>query len=120
MSHKPPMDIYQIVSLLNQENIRVWQEQGQLRYSAKEGAMTDSIKHLLRDNKQALLDFLQQPQATKPIKAVADKPETLDLSYAQQRIWYASNLAGNDNLLLISSAFLLLLDSCNYCKVYST
>lgn len=107
MPEQSPIDVYQLLNLLNQKNIRVWQEDSRLCYSAEEGAMTAALKDLLRQNKQALLDFLQNTQAISPLKHIENKDDVLDLSFAQQRIWYASQLTDNDNSFLISSAFLL-------------
>jgi len=54
------MNLTKLLAQLTAANIRIWTEQGQLKFAAPPGAMTDDIKHQLRSNKAELISLLEQ------------------------------------------------------------
>ena len=72
-------------------------DQGQLAFKAPPGALDDGLKQLIRDNKQALIDYLHlySDVATEVVTAdiaAVDLSLRHPLSFAQQRIWFVEQL----------------------------
>ncbi len=72
-------------------------DQGQLAFKAPPGALDDGLKQLIRDNKQALIDYLHlySDVATEVVTAdiaAVDLSVRHPLSFAQQRIWFVEQL----------------------------
>lgn len=83
---------------LQQLGIQVWRdEEGFLGYRAPEGTLTPPILSELKTRKGELLQFLQSavsaPVATIPH---ASRSAALPLSFAQERLWFASQYQGNN------------------------
>jgi amino acid adenylation domain-containing protein len=78
---------------LRQLGIEVWREsEGFLGYRAPEGAMTPALMAALRQQKAELLQLLG---AAAPIEPVS-RAQPLRLSFAQERLWFASQYQGNN------------------------
>ena len=93
----------QLIGKLGAAGIRLWlDDEGQLRFRAPKGAMTEALKAELVANKQALISFLQQTTAGRQtaIEPLSrDHHNDFPLSYAQQRFWFLDRLLpGNPSL----------------------
>ncbi|UAA37423.1 amino acid adenylation domain-containing protein [Paraneptunicella aestuarii] len=80
------MNIVEIYKLCKESGINIQVEAGNLRVTTQSGVIPDSIKSLLKEHKQAMIELLsagsgQESQRIKP------HPE-LVLSYTQQRMWF--------------------------------
>ncbi|MEM7530549.1 MAG: amino acid adenylation domain-containing protein [Chloroflexota bacterium] len=90
------MTVARLIAYLNSLGIRVWLEDGQLRYQAPKGAMTAEVRAEIVARKTALMDFLRQAQQTaeQPIPS-AQRPAMIPLSFTQEQLWFQSQLEGS-------------------------
>ena len=88
------MAIFEFLSLLNNLDIKIWLEDGQLRFRAPKGAMTDELKQQIKERKAEIIAFLQEAQTATQITSLSLVPvardKDLPLSFAQQRMWFLS------------------------------
>ncbi|OCC14041.1 non-ribosomal peptide synthetase [Streptomyces sp. PTY087I2] len=71
------MNAQRIVTDLEKDGIRLWEEEGQLRFRAPQGALTEERRALLRGNREEVLSYLaERAQATQltPDPAAANQP----------------------------------------------
>jgi len=107
------MNIVNLLQELAAKDIRLWLEtedpehQGQLRFSAPDGAMTGDIIATLKANKPQIIAFLAassgQSQAALNIEP-ADRNAPLALSPAQQRLYFLQQLAPQSDAYHIFAA----------------
>jgi amino acid adenylation domain-containing protein len=82
-----------LLARMREHGIRLWEEDGALRFKAPAGALTPKLRQELKERKQELLAFLSgQRRATSddgpPLVPVPRGPGgTAPLSYAQERLW---------------------------------
>lgn len=76
---------------LRERGVKLWSESGKLRYNAPRGIMSDDVKEALRQHKAGLLQLLDGQAASRTVQAVA-RQDRMALSFAQQRIWFLSEL----------------------------
>lgn len=84
------MDLEQLLYKLYQHGIKVWVDQGQLRYKCAPKAMTPSIKEDLVACKEDLIAFLQTINInSRPQDRISPVPRgtLIPLSYAQKWLW---------------------------------
>ncbi|MCB1057469.1 MAG: amino acid adenylation domain-containing protein [Acidobacteria bacterium] len=83
----------QLLARLREGGIRLWEEDGALRFKAPEGAMTAELRQQLKERKQEILAFLvgQRRAGDDHGPALVPVPRgpggTAPLSYAQERLW---------------------------------
>ena len=100
------MRVIDLISELNQQDIRLWLEEGQLRFSAPKDGMTEAVRDQLRKHRTEIITFLHQAQqrTPAPITPVAhDKPQVL--SFAQERIWFLCQLEPNNRAFHLQNIF---------------
>ncbi len=87
------MSVIEFLTQLAEKDIRLWVEDGKLRFSAAEGAFTDEIKQEVVNRKTELIEFLSQAKKAhqEPIPRIP-RDQPLALSFAQQRLWFLNQL----------------------------
>ncbi len=92
------MTITELLTKLNQLDIKLWVEENRLRYSAPEGVLTDDIKAEIIKYKPEIIRFLQQTGADQntalQIQTVP-RTDKLPLSYAQKWLWIYDQVESN-------------------------
>jgi len=87
----------ELLTHLQGQGIKLWTEDGELRFSAPKGAMTANLRTALRQRREEIIDALKSERGPHagptPIPQV---PEATDyaLSNAQQRIWILAQMEG--------------------------
>ena len=89
------MTIPELLEDLEGRGIRLWKEDGKLRFSAPKGAMTQQLKDTLRLQRDQILRTLREGSPASPSRI----PRTTEaghyaLSNAQQRLWILSQIEG--------------------------
>ncbi|AFZ01579.1 non-ribosomal peptide synthetase [Calothrix sp. PCC 6303] len=88
--------IEEFLSYLCSLDVKLWLEEDRLRCSAPQNVLTPIIKEQLSERKAEILVFLRnhsadiigKQQTIEPVK----RQENLDLSFAQQRLWFLAQL----------------------------
>ena len=55
------MSVYELMAKLGAAGIKLWVDDGQLKFKAPKGALTPDLKAELVENKAAVIEFLVQP-----------------------------------------------------------
>ncbi|OPX42337.1 linear gramicidin synthase subunit B [Ruminiclostridium hungatei] len=88
------MSITVFLAELQKMDIRLWLEEGRLRYSAPEGALTEEVRKEILARRQDIIDFLQavrHSERTRENSLMPEpRPEKIPLSYAQKWLWLYS------------------------------
>lgn len=105
------MTVYELMAKMGAVGIKLWVEEGQLKFKAPKGALTPELKQNLIDNKQAVIDFLSETKvvesgggATLP---KVDRQGFIPLSHAQQRLWFIEQLTPGSSTFHIPAALYL-------------
>ncbi len=76
--------------------VKLWVDNGQLRFDAPKGVMTPGLRARLRQNKTSVIDLLAKASrdgaaVQEPIPVVS-RGGSLPLSYSQERLWFLDRL----------------------------
>ncbi len=92
------MNAKQIIELLTQKQIIIAQSAGKLSVTAAKGAVTPMLAGLIRDNKAALVAYLESaPGGEITVKnpllmSSVSRDNNIPLSFAQQQLWMIDNI----------------------------
>lgn len=101
------MTALQLIAKLGAQGIKIWlDDQQQLRFKAKPGAMTSSIKTEIKALKTEIIALLKKNQtASIPLTALPRVEESeFELSFSQQRFWYLDQIEPGNPALHIPVA----------------
>ena len=94
------MTLYSLINELHAKKIKLWAQDGELKFKAAKGALTSDIREQLIRNKSELLAFLQQVASARKIPPIRPVDRTamdcLPLSFSQERLWFISQLDTNN------------------------
>ncbi|HAX77733.1 MAG TPA: non-ribosomal peptide synthetase [Cyanobacteria bacterium UBA11372] len=98
----------EFLSQLRHLQVKLWIEEGRLRYSAPPGTITPDLLDQMRQRKTEILAFLEQvnPDTPEPIKLIS-REQDLPLSFAQESLWFVNQLEGKNAAYNIAMAFSL-------------
>jgi len=88
------MTVFELISKLGSVGIKLWLEGDQLRFKAPKGALTVELREDLVAKKAEVIAFLQGTKVGEeslPIKPIM-REGNLQLSFAQQRLWFLDQL----------------------------
>src|SRR6476620_8636423 len=93
------MNLNQFLAELAQRGVKLWAEDGQLRYRAPKGALTPELRDELVLHKVELVKLLQKKSNasdTSIPQVSASLRRNLPLSFAQEGLWFLSQLEPNN------------------------
>ena len=102
------MTTVEFLSYLRDMDVRLWVDGDKLRYNARDGSLTASLRTEIIERKAEILAFLRQTRAaidstSSPIRSIS-RDEVLPLSFAQARLWFLHQLNLGSSSYNISAA----------------
>jgi len=119
------MSVHEILRSATQQGVHFYLKNGKLAYKVKKGALSDTLKAQILAQRDAIITFLEQQQATSgaldlpPITPVPrshssgagslqeSTAEAMPLSYAQQRLWFITQLGDSNAQYNLTGNFLI-------------
>ena len=89
------------------KGVRLWSEDGQLRYKAPKGALTAEDVEVLRASRSQLVALLEQAAVAEAVGATLEprrRSECVPLAFSQLAHWHLLNLGERPSLRQIASA----------------
>jgi hypothetical protein len=94
--------IAEFLSSLADLDIRLWVEDGRLRFNAPKGALSPDLRDGIAARRSELVAFLSQGAGDAIPPAPGDGPPPL--SFAQQRLWFLDQFQGASDTYNLSAA----------------
>ncbi|KZM45155.1 hypothetical protein OA92_04755 [Marinomonas sp. SBI22] len=97
---------HKLISRAKSQGVYLYVENGSLKYKAEKGKLTKSLAAELKEQKQALIDFLEshkKPDLALEIQAL--NSNKAPLSFAQSRVYFLEKLACDSALYHMVAAF---------------
>lgn len=96
------MNAKQLLSLALESGVVLYLKDGQLNFKAEKGKFTSDLKEQIKRNREEIISYLQQIESSTkklalPKLSSFQKKEFAPLSYAQQRLWFLSELEEQSN-----------------------
>ena len=87
------MNLVDLLTLCRERNVQLRLNEGKLKVVAPVGALTDELRQLLKDRKDALVEALSLATAVRPaVIGTVPQDGDLPLSFAQKRLWFLNQL----------------------------
>ncbi|MEJ6472769.1 amino acid adenylation domain-containing protein [Pseudoalteromonas piscicida] len=90
--------VHNILEQLIARNIRLYVQDGKLKFNAPQGAFSSELKQIVSDNKPALIELLSE-QAPSSIGTTANIDDWQPVSYEQKRMWFTERFQDNSGAL---------------------
>ncbi|PCJ45452.1 MAG: hypothetical protein COA99_04825, partial [Moraxellaceae bacterium] len=105
------MTVFELMSKLGAAGVKLWLDDGQLKFKAPKGALTKDLKDHLIAKKQDVIEFLSATRigddASDNTIPKADRSRPLLLSYSQQRMLFIEQLMPANSTFHIPAALVL-------------
>jgi amino acid adenylation domain-containing protein len=105
------MTVFELMSRLGAAGVKLWVEEGQLKFKAPKGALTAELKDALVAKKSEVIEFLSGTRVGTSGDAdripLADRSQPLHLSHAQNRLWFIEQLTPGNSTFHIPAPMLL-------------
>lgn len=105
------MNTTALLAKLRHLGVKLWIEDGKLRFSAPKGVLTTQLKAEMAEHKEHIISFLSNASSDRehsmPPLQKADRRGPLPLSFAQNRMWFLNQLAPGSAYYNIPSALFL-------------
>src|SRR5918997_607301 len=105
------MTVGEFLSHLRELDIKIWADDGRLRYDAPEGMLTPEIREELAERKEEILVFLNEAAAivrsSRTFIEPASRDQDLPLSLAQLGLWFLNRLQPGDTSYNMTQAIRL-------------
>ncbi|AXE87434.1 MupA/Atu3671 family FMN-dependent luciferase-like monooxygenase [Streptomyces sp. Go-475] len=87
----------ELLAELRSRDIRVWEEEGRIRFSAPPGALDEDLRARLSARRDALIGLLREargdgPRTLPPVTPLDRDAGPLPLSFGQQRMWVMAEM----------------------------
>ena len=104
-----PLKTSEFLSLLQDSRVNVWLEGDELRYSGPGGVLPDSLRGEIEwreeEIRAVLIEARVATQTAHPEIPAALRPQTLPLSFAQERLWLLDQFLGETAVYGVPWAF---------------
>jgi amino acid adenylation domain-containing protein/non-ribosomal peptide synthase protein (TIGR01720 family)/FkbM family methyltransferase len=100
------MSVGELIAHLREIDVRLWVEEGRLRFNAPRGVVTPALRDEITGRRAEIINFLESRRAKSSlsIARVEARGVELPLSFAQQRLWFIDQMAPGHSVYNIPAA----------------